>query len=125
MHEPKPRKAKRPRPAPQVIGWREWVRLPALGEVPVKSKIDTGARTSALHAFDLQILDGPNGQVAWFEHHPIQRSSRSAIRVQEHIDPAVSTALPLPPRNSPTRSPNGARSILTKCPIWSQKAAAQ
>lgn len=44
----------------RVIGWREWIALPELLDAPVRAKIDTGARTSALHAVDLEFatVDG-------------------------------------------------------------------
>ena len=59
---------------PVVVGWREWVALPQAGVPWVKAKIDTGARSSAIHAFDLEVdvVDG----VDWvrFSIHPWQRS---------------------------------------------------
>lgn len=59
--------------APSIIlGWREWVRLPALCDIPIKAKIDTGARSSAIHAWKISPFE-KNGQ-AWveFELHPNQ-----------------------------------------------------
>lgn len=61
---------KRPRKQMPVIGWREWVGLPQLGVPPLRAKIDTGARTAALHAFGLETFEREGTTYARFAVHP-------------------------------------------------------
>ena len=63
------------------IGWREWVAFPAWGVPAVKVKIDTGARTSALHAHDLDVVERDGVTTAVFTLLPWQRSVRDGVEV--------------------------------------------
>lgn len=64
-----------------IIGWREWCALPGLALPGVLAKIDTGAKTSALHAFAIEpSARGPD----WlqFKVHPVQRRRAPEIRCE-------------------------------------------
>ncbi len=64
---------------PAVIGWREWVTLPGLGVEWVKAKVDTGARTSALHAVDLAFVEQDGQELVSFVVHPWQESESDPV----------------------------------------------
>lgn len=72
---------RRDRDALVVIGWREWVSLPDLGLPALKAKVDTGARTSALHAFDVEVRRSK----VLFCVHPHQRDDEASITTEAEL----------------------------------------
>jgi hypothetical protein len=67
------------------IGWREWVRLPGLGDGIVKAKVDTGARTSTLHAFDVTEEERDGVTLVTFSYHPVQRDEETTVRAEARL----------------------------------------
>ena len=68
-----------------IAGWREWASLPEIGVPWIKVKLDTGARTSALHAFDVEEFEREGAEWVRFGVRPWQNSDDDAVVVETPV----------------------------------------
>lgn len=68
-----------------VIGWREWVTMPELGIEAVKAKIDTGARSSSLHALHIKTFEQDGKTRVRFQVHPFQREAKTTVECEADL----------------------------------------
>jgi len=69
-----------------IIGWREWLVLPDVGIPAIKAKIDTGARTSALHTHDYTVFEEDGRERVKFHVHPVRHSVSELECVADVLD---------------------------------------
>lgn len=60
----------------KIIGWKEWFGLDCLCLPAIKGKIDTGAKTSALHAFNIESFYIEDVEYVKFDIHPLQKNKK-------------------------------------------------
>lgn len=68
-----------------IVGWREWLSLPSLNIAAIKAKIDTGARTSSLHAFSVEPYLARGAPMVSVKVHPYQNNTDDAISFEAEV----------------------------------------
>ena len=68
-----------------VIGWREWISMPDLEIEAIKAKVDTGARSSALHAVNIERFRRRGRDMVRFDIHPHQRDTAGTVFAEAEL----------------------------------------
>ena len=68
-----------------IIGSEEWLSLPNLGIPAIKARVDSGAKSSAIHAFNVQSFRRNSELWVSFEVHPIQNNRRTVVRCEAPV----------------------------------------
>ncbi|OIQ00144.1 MAG: hypothetical protein AUK35_03120 [Zetaproteobacteria bacterium CG2_30_46_52] len=67
-----------------LIGAQEWCAFPELGIPAIKMRVDSGAKTSSIHAFDIKKFERDGVEWVSFDVHPLQRDKKTTKRC-EHV----------------------------------------
>ncbi|MCW8999428.1 MAG: RimK family alpha-L-glutamate ligase, partial [Kangiellaceae bacterium] len=68
-----------------VVGSEEWCAFPQLGVPAIKARVDSGAKTSSLHAFNIQTFKRDGEAWVSFEVHPLQQNRRTVVRCEAKV----------------------------------------
>ncbi len=70
---------------PIMVGWREHAALPDLGIARIDCKVDTGARTSSLHAFEIETFERDDREFVRFSVHPDRRHMETTVECEAPV----------------------------------------
>jgi len=68
-----------------IAGSKEWCSLPQLDIAAVRARVDSGAKTSSIHAFNIEPFTRDSKQWVRFDLHPLQKSRRATIRCEAPV----------------------------------------
>lgn len=68
-----------------IVGSKEWCSLPQLDIAAVKARVDSGAKTSSIHAYNIEPFTRDSAQWVRFDLHPLQKSRRATIRCEAPV----------------------------------------
>ena len=71
--------------AKPIMGWKEWLTMSELNIPHIKAKIDTGAKTSALHAYDIEEFQRYGQPWVRFKVHPLQRNTKRIAKAEARV----------------------------------------
>ena len=66
----------------KLIGNQEWCAFPELGISAIKARVDSGAKTSSIHAFNIRSFSKDDADWVSFEVHPVQRNDKILMRCE-------------------------------------------
>jgi len=68
-----------------IVGSSEWLSLPVLNVPAIRARVDSGAKTSSLHAFNIQPFKREGESWVSFEVHPIQKNRKTTVRCEAKV----------------------------------------
>lgn len=68
-----------------IVGSQEWCALPDLGVPAIKARVDSGATTSSIHAFNVQPFERHGESRVSFELHPLQGNRRTTLKCEAAV----------------------------------------
>ena len=80
-----------------IVGSEEWCSLPGLGLPAIKARVDSGAATSSLHAFNIVPFQRDGELWISFEVHPLQNDRSVVVRHEAPVQSCFATTPPLRP----------------------------